>query len=120
MSLSADNIGALRATDGKTVRVFVNGQPQTPGYQRRRQKEVLRRVIPIIALVGGGIIVIGLGLGLGLPARTVMPGVVWVGVVVLGVVMLFLGVRIFVRYSNALAAEQEKDARCVSSALFSC
>jgi len=29
VSLSADNIGGLRATDGKTVRVYVNGQPRT-------------------------------------------------------------------------------------------
>ena len=29
VSLSADNIGALRAADGKVVRVFVNGTPQT-------------------------------------------------------------------------------------------
>jgi hypothetical protein len=28
VSLSADNIGALRAVDGKVVRVFVNGTPQ--------------------------------------------------------------------------------------------
>jgi hypothetical protein len=29
VSLSADNIGGLRSTDGKTVRVYVNGQPRT-------------------------------------------------------------------------------------------
>ena len=29
VSLSADNIGGLRATDGKTVRVYVNGRPRT-------------------------------------------------------------------------------------------
>jgi hypothetical protein len=29
VSLSADNVGGLRATDGKTVRVYVNGQPRT-------------------------------------------------------------------------------------------
>lgn len=29
VSLSADNIGALRAADGKVVRVFINGTPQT-------------------------------------------------------------------------------------------
>lgn len=29
VSLSADNIGALRATDGKTLRVYVNGTPRT-------------------------------------------------------------------------------------------
>lgn len=29
MSLSPDNVGALRAGDGKVVRVFVNGTPQT-------------------------------------------------------------------------------------------
>lgn len=29
VSLSADNIGALRATDSKAVQVFVNGKPQT-------------------------------------------------------------------------------------------
>ena len=29
VSLSADNLGALRAADGKVVRVFVNGTPQT-------------------------------------------------------------------------------------------
>lgn len=28
VSLSADNIGALRAADGKSLRVFVNGRPQ--------------------------------------------------------------------------------------------
>jgi len=28
VSLSADNIGGLRATDGKTVRAYVNGQPR--------------------------------------------------------------------------------------------
>jgi hypothetical protein len=42
-----------------------------------------------------------------------MPGVVWVGVlvlsVVLGVVMLFLSVRIVVRWRIALAAEDKKD-----------
>jgi hypothetical protein len=29
VSLSADNIGGLRATDGKTVRAYVNGKPHT-------------------------------------------------------------------------------------------
>ena len=29
VSLSANNIGGLRTTDGKTVRVYVNGQPRT-------------------------------------------------------------------------------------------
>ena len=29
MSLSADNIGGLRATDGKSVRVYVNGESRT-------------------------------------------------------------------------------------------
>jgi hypothetical protein len=29
VSLSADNIGGLRAADGKTVRAYVNGQPRT-------------------------------------------------------------------------------------------
>ncbi|MFJ8814823.1 hypothetical protein [Amycolatopsis thermoflava] len=29
VSLSADNIGALRAADGKTLRVYVNGTPRT-------------------------------------------------------------------------------------------
>jgi hypothetical protein len=79
--------------------------PQTPDYQRRVQKQGKRRGLITDALFVVGVLLIVAAW----EKRTVMPGVVWVGVVVLGVVLMVLSVLIPFRRGRAAMAAYEKD-----------
>jgi hypothetical protein len=80
--------------------------PQTPDYQRRAKKQFMRqeRITTAVFVVGTLLIVAG---G---EERTVLPRVVWIGLVVLGVVLLVLNVLLLpVRWGRAAKAAYRKD-----------
>ena len=82
---------------------------QTPGYQRRATKEDNRQLIILIALAAGLFGVGPAAIILGWNARTVMPSVVWLGVVVLGVAIMLVSVLIPVRWVIKFNAEAKKE-----------
>jgi hypothetical protein len=79
--------------------------PQTPDYQRREYKLFSRRQWITSALFFSGTLLIVAGW----EERTVIPGVVWVGGVVLGVVVMVLSVLLPVRWGRADKAANKKD-----------
>jgi hypothetical protein len=80
--------------------------PQTPGYLRRSEKKLWQRVAICTALfVVGNLLIV-----FGPEARTVVPGVVWIGLVVLGVVLVVLSVLLPVRWLTNFRVEVKKEA----------